>query len=79
MEITLEKGITAFLGLNIEYNMTSGYLIVNVPTMIHDIVKRFSKYMIKESITSETMIAGASTKESWGKVFPICMMVTARA
>ena len=45
MEITLEKGITAFLGLNIEYNMTSGYLIANVPTMINDIVKRFSKYM----------------------------------
>eukprot|EP00937_MAST-01D_sp_MAST-1D-sp2_P007317 g7317.t1 len=45
IDITIEKGIAAFLGMNVLYDMTKGILTLNVPAMIHDVVRRFAKYM----------------------------------
>ena len=45
VEITMERGISAFLGMNINYDLKRGVLTINVPAMIREAVRRFSKHL----------------------------------
>ena len=45
VEITMERGISVFLGMNIQYDLSEGTLTINVPAMIAEAVRKFGKYM----------------------------------
>ena len=75
--MNLNQGVSMWKSMCLDMPMAGSNMILSL--RVSNGLMRFSKYMIKESITSETMIAGVGTRESWGKSFPISMTVTARA